>query len=193
MRKKNSEIYLRELEKDFKELLSPLKIGEFSLGYGGYSSDVEYGDEIVYFPPFYEGYRFYHFNEMDVVIMLQLCGYEIVKFMPSGRSFYAKLAYSNERIYLFTMPDNFVIRFKVEDSEKKKDENKNIENETKNEEEIEEIEIEIDGFSTIAFYRLSGSDEFRVLKLPEINGIFIDHLLKYLSRWYSADYKRYIF
>jgi len=91
-------------------------------------------------------------------------------------------------IYIFTVPGTFTIRFKVKDS-KKNDENKS----NKNGEEIEEMEIEFEGFSTIAFYKLSGSKKFNMLKLPEINSIFLDYLRKYLERLYSKKFKSYIF
>ena len=193
MRERTSKIYLRELKKEFKELLSPLKVEGFSLEDLKYSSVNEQEDAVPYFPPFYQNDKFSHFNPTDVIITLQLCGYEIKELKVSENSLYAKLIHSGERAYLFTMPDTFIIRFKAKDSEKKKEEEKNIESENKNKGEIEEIEIEFNGFSTLAFYRFSGSREFRVLRLPEINGIFIDHLLKRLNRWLSDDYKRYIF
>jgi len=107
------------------------------------------------------------------------CGYEIVKIKPSERKFYAKLAYQDERIYLFTRPDSFIMKIIDENDEE---------------------EIEIPGFSTKAFYKLSRSKKPKILDLPEINDIFVNCMkeyIKYLDLLYahldSEEYKRYIF
>ena len=192
MQEKNLGIYLKELERECEALLSPFIINsfssnsllEFKKSSSNYRDNLSYindEDEIEYFPPFYNDGKLYHFYQTDALITFLWCGYEIENFRLSDESLYAKLSYANERIHLFTMPDSFVLAVKIE----------NIKN---NEMNIKEIIV--DGFSSIAFYRLTRDERFRILKLPEINSIFINHLKKFLNyiinSLYSENYKTYI-
>jgi len=193
---KNLETYLDTLENELSSLLSPfsiytsflkspLKAKSFPLGYAGYLSEMNEEDEIEYIPPFYSDYKLYHFNLTDAIMTFQLCGYEVERIKISKQSLYAKLRYADERIYLFTMPDTFFIRLKSYDDENKSNES---------DEDVEIIEVE--GFSTAAFYKLGRSKKIRILELPEITPIFVNYMKRYLyllySRLYSEEYEVYI-
>ena len=190
MQEKNLEIYLKELGKGYKALLSPFTINSFSLNSSlevkevslkskGYFGDIDDESEINYFPPYYSDGKLYHFYPTDALMTFLWCGYEIVKIKHWKRAFYTKLAYQDERIYLFTRPDSFIIRFINVNDEK------NVR------------EIKVRGFSTIAFYKLSRSKKLKILDLPEINDIFISCMKEYSSylsnRLFSEDYNVYIF
>jgi len=202
MQEKNLEIYLKELKKKRKTLLSSFIINLFSLQSSLEVkevlledqvdwSDMDDEDVVDYFLPFYENGKLKHFYLTDALITFQLCGYEIKKLKCSRRSLYAKLAYADERIYLFTIPEFFIFKVSLVNEKNENDEN--------NDEEIE-AKIGVDGFSTIAFYKSTFSKKLRILELPEINYIFFHYMKEYIerhnplfARLYSEDYNRYIF
>ena len=137
----------------------------------GYMVDTDYfeDDEIPIHCPYYDNETgdLKHFHQHDVYQLFEKSGYEPIRFHITQNHILALLRNEYERVYLFTRPCEISLRLVLEYYEYGE----------------LEIELNVNGFSTLAFYR----DEYgkiRHLKLEEINALFVRELNKEEFRAY---------
>jgi len=114
---------------------------------------------LAYFPPFYKDEKLYHFHSTDALLTFLMSGYDLKKIEVKNNNIFAALSLLDEKVLLFTFPETLFLRLIVGD---------------------EILEEEIEGYSTIAFYRAGRMRGFRVLEFEEINQLFVKWLEKYV-------------
>jgi len=139
---------------------TPIRISQSSIpDKFRYTLEEEDGFYLPYFPPFYKDGKLYHFHPTDALFTFLMSGYSPKRVEVKGSNIFAALSLSDEKILLFTFPETFILKFILDD---------------------ETFEEEIDGYSTITFYRAGRMRGFRVLEFEEINQLFVKWLEKYV-------------
>jgi hypothetical protein len=159
--------------KRFNLLLFDKTIGIRTLSNYYYYGDDDDDVRFQYFPPFYDNGKLNHFYPTDALMTFIMCGYDLKRIKFSGEKFRAVLTYEDETIYHYTKPDEFIIRISIEG---------------------DYINLKVDGFSTKVLYKTHGMEKPKLLKLYEINPIFISWMKEYLTTLFrrrasGEDYK----
>ena len=119
--------------------------------------DEEESNELP--PPFYclKG-RFYHFDKYDLLEWFLMCDYEVIEFEENNKNMFAVLKRNEERVYIFTSPDE--VRLKKIESDKKLDD-------------------DINCYSSFVFYNIDG--KIKLWKFEEVNELFTGWLKEYVN------------
>ena len=155
------ETFERRIESSY--LSRPLyNFSSRNLDLQGYGVETEesYGDYlIIFYNP--NTLRVYHLSPESIANLFILTGYELVEKRQRNQNFFYKLKGCGETIYIFTEPEEWLLRL-YSDSEK-------------------EVIIEMKGYSSLLFYKQN--KRIRHLSLKEIDELSKIMLEKVLNTY----------
>jgi hypothetical protein len=125
--------------------------------------DEEESNELP-LPFFYSQERFYHLDKYDLFEWFLMCDYEVIEFEENNENMFAILKRNEERVYIFTSPDEFYLKIKIDKEQAKKK--------------------EVKCYSSFVFYKIDG--KIKLWKFEEGNKLFKEWFAEYIERLFNV-------